>query len=959
MSSKRRRTDSFKPMDNLSNTNRVGLGRIRSGSGQMKRHTVHRDPSVVAKVNSDSVRGELMAPSANEELHVIDEVPRSDSGGLLADGDRSTHVSYTISGSVQSIDAQNETVEKSSCLLNFINDPTGPRINFKYREQVINQIDLQKDCRAVIFDKSDLCIVFLLREPRPIRIDTRRQIERSDEMSTSSHAVLWESTDSTKILRIHEILKQSKACDILVEPSAESLKKRLPEYLHNKSALLRIKSYGSLERGRQSTGEAHIIHVPSSPGKQDGVKKSTQIPVERFYKANSATGNASLSSHAFSNTRQTRSQGPNLIQSKLWNIDDENDHEVPEKFTPRLCYKFGDGAAYTITNQDFKCLYNHDWINDTILDFFTKYYVEKAIKDSIVTREKVYIMSSFFYTKLVSDPSDYYGNIQNWVTNCDLFNKQYVVVPINMNFHWFGCIITNLDSILQFFERLSDNEKAKLAKKPEMEAQLSPSPTDQEAGSGRDIISRLSSRSATPLNAEEDDDAISISAPIITILTFDSLRQTHSREIDPIKDFLIAYAKDKYNIDLDKSLIKMRTCAVPQQPNMSDCGVHVILNTMKFFENPVGAIEVWRTAKSRSKTSSRIINEYFEKNKRSAARRDLRDVLWALQRDQIKIMEQNNEKPLQGESSGVEEDEEDGDIEIIEDLSKFRTTSPHPGDASTNLEPERGNVEPTHLTSTVPQEKTQIIIESFNSKTNSEGSFRGSSEVPVQLQHLESEDASHNVDGLQVASPSLGEATNRKFLESSPVRASQANCEGTAQRITSPYFGSSSLKSRSDAFEANDVRPISSQILSSSGYRDGEGQMTQPPSSILSEFPVAENEEAENRRSSSFSDGDESRVTISDKIDDSDVNLVGYPEKDSLNRVIRDLDTELNNTELGDSLGQTFNRHQEPSGTPSARLSIRKPQLKNEEHTTTGIKSSRKSSTEFDRDIQSIPSDSD
>lgn len=155
-------------------------------------------------------------------------------------------------------------------------------------------------------------------------------------------------------------------------------------------------------------------------------------------------------------------------------------------------------------------------------------------------------MSSFFYTKLISDPTDYYANVQNWVTNCDLFNKQYVVVPINMNFHWFGCIITNLDAILRFFEKLSDNEKAKLARKPKDEPKVSPSPA------GQDIISRLSSRSTTPLVAEEedDDDSVSVSAPIIRILTFDSLRQTHSREIDPIKDFLIAYAKDKYGIDL-------------------------------------------------------------------------------------------------------------------------------------------------------------------------------------------------------------------------------------------------------------------------------------------------------------------------------------------------------------------------------------------------------------------------
>ena len=135
--------------------------------------------------------------------------------------------------------------------------------------------------------------------------------------------------------------------------------------------------------------------------------------------------------------------------------DIDSEYETPEPFKPSLCYKFDDSTSYTITNQDFKCLYNKDWINDTILDFFTKYFIEESIKKNIISKSEVSIMSSFFYTKLISDPENYYDNVKKWVSNSNLFEKKYVVIPINMNFHWFGCIITNLDELLKFVKENS------------------------------------------------------------------------------------------------------------------------------------------------------------------------------------------------------------------------------------------------------------------------------------------------------------------------------------------------------------------------------------------------------------------------------------------------------------------------------------------------------------------------
>lgn len=152
----------------------------------------------------------------------------------------------------------------------------------------------------------------------------------------------------------------------------------------------------------------HSISVPKS-----------NISPSDFYNTN---GTETLQSHAVSQLRRSNrfkdvsdpaNSNSNSNSNSSSEFDDATtEFETPELFKPSLCYKFNDGSSYTITNQDFKCLFNKDWVNDSILDFFTKFYIESSIEKSIIKREQVHLMSSFFYTKLISNPADYYSNVK-------------------------------------------------------------------------------------------------------------------------------------------------------------------------------------------------------------------------------------------------------------------------------------------------------------------------------------------------------------------------------------------------------------------------------------------------------------------------------------------------------------------------------------------------------------------
>lgn len=161
--------------------------------------------------------------------------------------------------------------------------------------------------------------------------------------------------------------------------------------------------------------------------------------------------------------------------------------------------------------------------------------------------------------------------------------------------------------------------------------------------------------------------------------------------MDAVKEFIISYGRDVHNYDIQREKLKVRTCLVPQQPNMSDCGVHVILNTKKFFEKPKETLDLW-FAKS-SYNHSKLVNEFFEKKERRFARKTLRDVLLLLQKQQI---------AAHGISLGQEKnesiEENHSDLEIIEDFeAKEMETDTMEETGETNHPPNHNNMQCTPI----------------------------------------------------------------------------------------------------------------------------------------------------------------------------------------------------------------------------------------------------------------------
>jgi sentrin-specific protease 7 len=91
---------------------------------------------------------------------------------------------------------------------------------------------------------------------------------------------------------------------------------------------------------------------------------------------------------------------------------------------------------------DFQCLENGSYLNDSIIDFYLKYlYIERLNKRQ---QELCHIYSCLFYTKLSTsiDSQGYVStNILRWTKNVKIFDKDFIIFPINLDRHWLLAII--------------------------------------------------------------------------------------------------------------------------------------------------------------------------------------------------------------------------------------------------------------------------------------------------------------------------------------------------------------------------------------------------------------------------------------------------------------------------------------------------------------------------------------
>ncbi|CAN0921165.1 Probable ubiquitin-like-specific protease 2A [Linum grandiflorum] len=108
-----------------------------------------------------------------------------------------------------------------------------------------------------------------------------------------------------------------------------------------------------------------------------------------------------------------------------------------------VVYPIDDPDAVLISTRDLALLQPETFINDTIIDFYVKYLINNKIRQE--DQNRFHFFNCFFFRKLadldehppsVCEGEAAFQRVYKWTKKLDLFQKDYLFIPVNYSFHW-------------------------------------------------------------------------------------------------------------------------------------------------------------------------------------------------------------------------------------------------------------------------------------------------------------------------------------------------------------------------------------------------------------------------------------------------------------------------------------------------------------------------------------------
>ncbi|NXF94831.1 SENP7 protease, partial [Eubucco bourcierii] len=273
-----------------------------------------------------------------------------------------------------------------------------------------------------------------------------------------------------------------------------------------------------------------------------------------------------------------------------------------------------------VTREDLECLEYGEFLNDVIIDFYMKYLLlEKAPKH---LADRTHIFSSFFYKCLTRTEKNSEGDlkvsvaqrrhrrVRTWTRHINIFNKDYIFVPVNEESHWYIAVICfpwleeavyedcpNEDSLSHQPQQSSLQSKNKNSRTGSVLVFPGNCRNKEDLDANRGLFSK--GGNAVAAFASVLDSSISnisrsnskrqiCKRPCILIL--DSLKAGSVQKTAQIlREYLEVEweVKRKTHREFNKSTMIDLCPAVPKQDNSSDCGVYLLQYVESFLENPI------------------------------------------------------------------------------------------------------------------------------------------------------------------------------------------------------------------------------------------------------------------------------------------------------------------------------------------------------------------------------------
>ncbi|KAJ7625371.1 hypothetical protein DFH06DRAFT_1481403 [Mycena polygramma] len=182
---------------------------------------------------------------------------------------------------------------------------------------------------------------------------------------------------------------------------------------------------------------------PETPPTDDWSSPPASARLKRKRSSDASTEDDSLSyprPRLLNNPADSETAGDGPRRSARQSVSPQGPYVDPDEVI--LVYPPGQTRAVNITNGDVTRLAPGEFLNDTLIEFGLKLWLQDLEQKDPELVKQIHVFNSFFYKKLnKKNPMEGYESVRKWTSKIDIFDKKYIIVPINENLHWYLAII--------------------------------------------------------------------------------------------------------------------------------------------------------------------------------------------------------------------------------------------------------------------------------------------------------------------------------------------------------------------------------------------------------------------------------------------------------------------------------------------------------------------------------------
>ena len=290
--------------------------------------------------------------------------------------------------------------------------------------------------------------------------------------------------------------------------------------------------------------------------------------------------------------------------------------KLGEPWQNSLTYPTSGRKRATVNFDDLARLDDDEFLNDNLIAFFLRYLEHYLEQDQPDISKRAHFFNSYFYEKLRQKSKDKksvinYEGVKKWTDKIGLFNRDFVIVPVNENLHWYVAIICNLswfklekpeqDALdeAEMFESSLKAERQDIDESAnDTQQSLQELSLEDRERQGEILVSDLIPETSTGSTKKKRRKRKSephlkrVNSYRPTIITLDSLNLPRYAAVSVLKQYIVQEASVRLNKEIDSSDIQgLSAKKIPTQNNYSDCGLYVCAYLERFAMAPRSFIE--------------------------------------------------------------------------------------------------------------------------------------------------------------------------------------------------------------------------------------------------------------------------------------------------------------------------------------------------------------------------------